>query len=288
VSRARAELVVAGLLVLAALLAAGFVAAYALDLSTPVLGLAIGLALAALGFAAAVASSRVVPQLEREEPLPWRRHEQEVAETVELVEAGADGITRRRLLGVAAGGAAAAVGTALAVPALSLGPGLDPDVLRRSPWRAGRRLVDERGRPLTLDSLEIGSYAAAFPEGAERELVGSPLAVVRLDPGELDPPPGREGWDAEGVLAFSSICTHAGCAVTLFRHPSFEPTSPEPALVCPCHYSTFDVRRGAEVVFGPAGRPLPQLPLRVEQDGTLAAGGPLSSSPGPSWWGVRR
>jgi ubiquinol-cytochrome c reductase iron-sulfur subunit len=74
--------------------------------------------------------------------------------------------------------------------------------------------------------------------------------------------------------------------VNLYRSPLYEPVEPSPALVCPCHYSTFDVRRGAEVIFGPAGRPLPQLPLRIEQ-GALVAAGELSGRVGPAWRGVR-
>ena len=76
--------------------------------------------------------------------------------------------------------------------------------------------------------------------------------------------------------------------MTLFRYPAREQTSRSPALVCPCHYSTFDVRRAADPVFGPAARPLPQLPLVVAADGGLVAAGPLSGSVGPAWWGVRR
>ena len=67
-----------------------------------------------------------------------------------------------------------------------------------------------------------------------------------------------------------------------------EPTSDAPALVCPCHYSTFDVRRAAKVTLGPAGRPLPQLPLRIDERRRLVAGGPLSGSVGPAWWGTKR
>ncbi|HEX8156546.1 MAG TPA: hypothetical protein VF526_04075, partial [Solirubrobacteraceae bacterium] len=72
------------------------------------------------------------------------------------------------------------------------------------------------------------------------------------------------------------------------RHPLHEPTSSPPALVCPCHYSTFDVRRGAQVMIGPAGRPLPQLPLRIDEQRHLVAAGPLAGSVGPAWWGTRR
>ena len=112
--------------------------------------------------------------------------------------------------------------------------------------------------------------------------------VVRVDPRRLDLPPGREGWAPRGILAYSKICTHAGCAVSLYRAPHFEPTQPHPALVCPCHYSTFDPARGAKVEFGPAGRPLPQLPLAIDAGGALRAAGDFSGPVGPGWRGVRK
>jgi ubiquinol-cytochrome c reductase iron-sulfur subunit len=112
--------------------------------------------------------------------------------------------------------------------------------------------------------------------------------IVRISPAELDLPSGRETWAPEGILAYSKICTHAACSISLYRAPLYEPTSPRPALVCPCHYSTFDVRRGAAVIFGPAGRPLPQLPLAIDSQRHLVATGGFSGPPGPSWLSVRR
>jgi ubiquinol-cytochrome c reductase iron-sulfur subunit len=172
-------------------------------------------------------------------------------------------------------------------PAVSLGPVFDTDRFYRTPWRGGRRLVDERGRPLHADDIEEGVFYTAYPAGADPEQLGSPLIVVRLDPNTLQLPAGRDDWAPQGILAYSKICTHAGCAVSLYRVPLFEPTEPKPALVCPCHYSTFDPARGAEVTFGPAGRPLPQLPLAVDGEGQLRAAGNLSGPVGPAWWGVR-
>jgi ubiquinol-cytochrome c reductase iron-sulfur subunit len=100
-------------------------------------------------------------------------------------------------------------------------------------------------------------------------------------------PPGREIWAPEGILAYSKICTHAGCAIALYRNPLFDPPEPNHALVCPCHYSTFDPAQGGKVLFGPAGRPLPQLPLMIGPDRRLLAAGRMTTPPGPSWWGVR-
>ncbi len=101
-------------------------------------------------------------------------------------------------------------------------------------------------------------------------------------------PPERRDWAPGGIMAFSKICTHAGCAVSLFRYPVSAATSPGPALVCPCHYSTFDVVKGGNVVFGPAVRALPQLPLSADAAGRPMAAGDFSGPIGPSWLGIRR
>ena len=149
------------------------------------------------------------------------------------------------------------------------------------------QLVDEAGRPLREDDIEEKQLYTAFPNGATRNEVGSPLVLVRLPADELELPAGRQGWAPGGIVAYSKICTHAGCAVSLYRAPLYEPTSFRPALVCPCHYSTFDPATGGTVLFGPAGRELPQLPLMVDRKGNLRAAGNFSGPPGPSWWGVR-
>jgi ubiquinol-cytochrome c reductase iron-sulfur subunit len=287
------ELAVLVLLGLASAAAIAFVVVYALDpLShqTQLLGLAIGLAFAFLAAAVVVFGHRLVPYEERGEPYPEpAEHAAEQQAVVQIVDESGDRITRRRLLKLAASGAGAAVGTALIVPALSLGPFLDTDPLRRTPWRRGIRLVDGHGRPLRADNIDEATFYTAFPAGASREELGAPIVLVRVDPETLRLPAGRGGWAPEGIVAYSKICTHAGCAVSLYRVPHiFPPTAPSrPALICPCHYSTFDPAKGGEVLFGPAGRPLPQLPLAIGTDGTLTAGGDFSGLIGPSWWGVR-
>jgi ubiquinol-cytochrome c reductase iron-sulfur subunit len=112
---------------------------------------------------------------------------------------------------------------------------------------------------------------------------------VRAEPAALRLPAERRGWAPEGLLAFSKICTHAGCAVSLYRYPTYAPTTDAgPALVCPCHYSTFDVLRAGRVIFGPAGRPLPQLPLALDGRRRLVAAGEIAGSIGPAWWGTNR
>jgi ubiquinol-cytochrome c reductase iron-sulfur subunit len=292
-NRDRSELLVIALLLAAASAAIGFVVAYLEGSDTQALGITGGAAFAALASAAIVAGASVVrstPSTESRPPYTYSGDESEANEEDDEVglrddlAAGLDGISRRKLLAGTAGLAGTALGGALLVPLASLGP--DTDALTGSPWREGLKLVDENEIPIESKVLDEGSFLTAFPAGAEQNTFGAPIVVVRVDPATLELPAGREGWAPEGLLAFSKICTHAGCAVNLYRSPLYEPTSPSPALVCPCHYSTFDVRRGAQVVFGPAGRPLPQLPLRIA-DGLLVAAGKLSGRVGPAWRGVR-
>jgi len=254
---------------------------------TQFLGLALGLAFAFVSAACIVIGKRLVVTEELEEDYGATNPDDE--EAVErLVEESGDRFTRKRLLVVAGAGAGTALGAALIAPALSLGPVFDVASLYRTPWRRGIRLVDEAGQVLLADDVEEETFYTAYPERADREQMGSPLVVVRLKPEQLELPAERRLWAPDGIVAYSKICTHAGCAISLYRKPTFAPVQPKPALVCPCHYSTFDATNGGEVLFGPAGRPLPQLPLSIDGSGELRAAGNFSDPVGPSWWGVRR
>jgi ubiquinol-cytochrome c reductase iron-sulfur subunit len=288
---ARAELAVAIALVLAGALGAVFCLVYAFDAGdTQLLGLALGLALLATALALILAADRVFPRETAVEPRPRLAEGRRSAESgvAEELAAGSEGLSRRRLLVAAASTAGAGLGAAALVPLDSLGPNVG-QTLDTSPWKVGTPLVDVTGRPVSAAEVTLGSFITAFPEGADMRELGSPVVVVHVDPATLRLPAGRAGWAPGGLVAYSKICTHAGCAVSLYRSPLDQGTSREgPALVCPCHYSTFDVLRGAGVEFGPAGRPLPQLPLAVRADGVLIAGGGFSGPVGPSWWSVRR
>jgi ubiquinol-cytochrome c reductase iron-sulfur subunit len=288
----RAETWVAALLFGAALAALAFVAIYAFDdADTQLLGLSIAVALAQVAAALILAASLVVPQetLEEHRPSFADPEAEESGDPVEdaalALREGSDGVTRRRLLKAAGGAAGVGIGAAALAPLASLGPAVG-DRLGASPWRDGVRLVEENGMPVKAADLEIGSFLTAFAEGADKEQLATSLAVVRVKPEDLELPENRADWAPEGILAFSKICTHAQCAISLFRYPLFSERSPGPALVCPCHYSTFDVLDGGQRIFGPAVRPLPQLPLRIE-GGALVAAGPFSGAVGASWGRVR-
>jgi ubiquinol-cytochrome c reductase iron-sulfur subunit len=284
-----AELAVIVMLLAAALCAVGFMVVYGFDRlhdQNQLLGIALGLSLAFVAAALIVLAKSVLVTEESEEDYPEPEHPEEEEAIEQLIDESATPITRKRLLAAAGASAGGALLLAALTPALSLGPWTDTDPLYRTPWRRGRRLVDRDGRPWKADDIGEAFYTA-YPEGASHREAGSPVVVVRVDPATLRLPAERAGWGPEGIVAYSKICTHAGCAVALYRKPKFPPVQPKPALICPCHYSTFDPAKAAEVIFGPAGRPLPQLPIVIDAAGELRAGGNLSGPPGPSWEGVR-
>lgn len=267
----RSELAVAAALLAAAAAAVAFVVLYAVHPDTQLLGLSLGLSLALLAVAAVLAGKWLVPQEQADEEYADFGDEGERDRVDAIVRRSGEGLSRRRLILGAAGVAGATLGTAAIVPAASLGPRVG-DRIQQTPWRRGRRVVDVEDRPIRAADVEEGVVLTGFPEGADKGDIGSPVVIVRV---------------AEGVVAFSKICPHAGCAVSIYRHPLHAPTSSEPALVCPCHFSTFDPRRGGRLVFGPAGRDLPRLPLRTGPDDTLEAAGGFVGQVGPSYGGSR-
>jgi quinol---cytochrome c reductase iron-sulfur subunit len=283
----RNETAAAALLALCGGLGIAFVVAYVLTSSTPLYGITLGGALLALAGALIVAGKGVVPQETVIEPRAPLEHPREEAATADLVASAGAGVSRGRLLRLTAALAGAGLGAGSVATLASFGPWIGTQSVT-SPWRRGLTLVDQYGHPIRADELEVGSFATAFPRGVNPDLLGSPVIVVRIAPAQVDLPAGRRGWAVDGIMAYSKICTHAGCAVAMMRYPLYPAHSAEPALVCPCHYSTFDVATGGTVVFGPAGRPLPQLPIAIAADGTLQAAGPLSGDVGPAWFGVRR
>lgn len=288
----RAEILVVVLLTIAALWAVGFIVTYAAfspkQLPNELLGICLGMSLAFFGAAFVVFAKRLVPGEELEDEYPPDQHPEEQQQILEVVHDSGSKMTRKRLLVGAGAAAGGALGLAALTPALSLGPLLDTGPLDQAPWRRGTRLVDEKGRPIRASDIEHETFYTAFPEGADPENIGSPVVLLRLDPSKLRLPADRSGWAPEGLVAYSKICTHAGCAINLYRKPTFPVLEPHDALVCPCHYSTFDPFTGGTVIYGPAGRPLPQLPLEIDSDGVLRAAGNFSQRVGPAWWNVKR
>ncbi|WP_104179732.1 ubiquinol-cytochrome c reductase iron-sulfur subunit [Arthrobacter sp. B0490] len=164
-----------------------------------------------------------------------------------------------------------------------LGP-LPGNALKQTMWDTGVRLTrDPSGTPIRASDVTVGSAFHVIPEGlneVEHKLEEKAKAVVllmRLDPEELNPSPGRENWGYDGIVAYSKICTHVGCPVALYEQQTHH-------LLCPCHQSTFDLEQECKVIFGPAARPLPQLPIEVDDEGYLVASSDFQEPVGPSFW----
>lgn len=252
--------------------------------TTEILGPCLAVAFGGLALALVAWSRGLMPPIEIAEPLESGASEERDRESaVAAYERGERLIVDRHgwLVGLGAT-VAGMLGIALLFPLRSLGRTSPYGVVGTSSWDAGQGLVLEDGRPVTLDLLAIGSAVTAFPSGEtapadEVAMAYDMLMVVRVDPAELNLPPGRADWAPRGVLAYSKLCTHAGCPVALYRAASHQ-------LFCPCHQSTFDVLTGATVVFGPAARALPQLPLRVDGQGRVYAAGKFSGPVGPDVW----
>ena len=171
----------------------------------------------------------------------------------------------------------AALGVAALFPIRSLGPS-PGDTLYRTPWRRGMRLRDETGRLVKAGELEQGSFATVFPETAPGSADGQAV-LVRVDPTSLRLPEDRADGAPDGYVCYSKVCTHLGCPIGLYLAQTHE-------LRCPCHQSTFDVLNGAEPVYGPADRPLPQLLLEVDDEGYLTAKGDFTGPVGPGFWTI--
>ena len=239
-------------------------------------GALLAVALGGVGIAIVVWAAALIDAPLEEEP--WHSLESPAAEREAAGAAMADeDITRRRFLVRLLAGAGGLLTAALALPAFSLGPEPGRDLFVTG-WRRGARLVDEDGAPLRVADLLIDGVRTVFPEGAV-DRPDSQTLVIRLRPEDLALTDDRAGWAPQGVVAYSKICTHAGCPVGLYRAEARE-------LLCPCHQSTFDVTRGAVPVFGPAARPLPQLPLEVDEAGFLVASGDFPEPVGPSFWNL--
>lgn len=197
------------------------------------------------------------------------------ARAEQAFEQGADRIGRRRFLGRMLTLAAAAFGVAAVAPLRSLG-GRPGGQLRHTAWRQGMRAVTQDGRPVRAGDLAVDGVLTVFPEGSVGS-ADSQTLLIRLAPGGYRPLPGRETWAPGDVVAFSKICTHAGCPVGLYRADAAE-------LYCPCHQSVFEVLQAARPSEGPATRPLPQLPLAVDAAGFVVAQSDFTEPVGPGFW----
>jgi ubiquinol-cytochrome c reductase iron-sulfur subunit len=268
------DALVLGLSIVAAVCGLVFGIVLTLDGPLPLYGGALAVGLFSLAYAVRRYFTDRFPEVEAVEPrLQFTDPDLPEPETDAGDLAEVQAIGRRPVLRWALLGSAATFGVGLAAPISTLGPKVG-DELRTTAWRSGRRVVNTEGQALTPEDIPPGGVSYVWPEGAVYNEFSSTI-LVRLDV-DPEPPTVREWVVDDRVVAYSRVCTHAGCPVNLYREQ-------DEALFCPCHQSTFDVVRGAIPTFGPAARALPQLPLGVDEDGFLVATDDFQAQVGPAY-----
>jgi ubiquinol-cytochrome c reductase iron-sulfur subunit len=306
----RAERLVAALFVLAFLAGCGFIAAYigleigqstipkgandvvAVLRSNLALGTSLSVALLALGTGSMIWVRHLTPNIEIEEqrhdlrsdPEQRRAFQHEFAEGAAISQ-----VTRRPLLRRTMLLATAPLALAPLVLLRDLGP-LPQTDLRHTVWKKGLRAVTLGGlRPLRpADISTPGSMITVIPEGYQDDddaLAKAGVILIKFGPDQLHVPTNYDGgtlvstmnWTIDNIVAYSKICTHVGCPVALYEQTTHH-------ILCPCHQSTFDAANGANVIFGPAARALPQLPLMLTSEGYIAAASDFTQPVGPSFW----
>jgi ubiquinol-cytochrome c reductase iron-sulfur subunit len=195
------------------------------------------------------------------------------------------GFTRRKLIRNSLIGALVVFPLPAVVLFRDLAPAEDPVAqLKHTLWKKGTRLArDPDGSPIRAADVTLGSVFHVIPEDLHEsehpleEKAKAAVLLMRLKPEELTVSAGREDWNYQGIIAYSKICTHVGCPVALYEQRTHH-------LLCPCHQSQFDIKEEAKVIFGPAKRPLPQLPITIDDEGYLVAQSDFTEPVGPSFW----
>ena len=297
----RSERTVATMFLLSMLATVGFIASYvifpvdkivfifpfghvsALNFS---LGLTLGLALFLIGAGAVHWARTLMSDVE----VADERHPIEATPEVKakVLADFADGaresaLGRRKLIRNTMFGALALVPLSGVVLLRDLGP-LPEKKLRKTLWAKGKQLVNMNTmEPLRPEDVVVGSLTFAMPEGLEEhdedfqtQIAKAALMIIRIEPDDIKDKRERE-WAHEGIVAFSKICTHVGCPISLYEQQTHH-------VLCPCHQSTFDLSDGARVIFGPAGHALPQLRIGVNSEGNLEALGDFEEPVGPAFW----
>ena len=251
------------------------------------LGLGMTLSLFGIGIGAVHWAKTLMPDFEVSEHRHQTRGNDEVrARAVEIVKLAdsESGFSRRKLIRRTLYGALAV----FPLPALIVFGDLGPDLgssLRQTMWKSGTRLTkDPTGVPIKASDVTLGSVFHVIPEGLAEmhehkleEKAKAAVLLVRLNQESLNEAEDRKSWSYDGIVAYSKICTHVGCPVALYEQHTH-------SLLCTCHQSTFDVTEHCKVVFGPASRPLPQLPITVDAEGYLIAQSDFLEPVGPSFW----
>ena len=262
---------------------------------TAAVGLGATTALAGIGIGVVLWAKNLVPDAEVVE----QRHDiagsaEDQAIALEILNQAKDesGIARRSLIRNTLIAAVAIAPLPAILVFRDLGP-LPGDKLFNTLWGEGVRLCKDIGmipeeneiQPIKASDVTIGSAFHVIPENIRDsghpldEKAKAAVLLMRIDPSELNTDPDREDWGVDGIVAYSKVCTHVGCPVALYEHQTHH-------LLCPCHQSTFDVTNHCKVIFGPAKRPLPQLPIRVDSEGYLVAQSDFREPVGPTFWEI--
>ena len=273
-----------------------------MSLANLLLGLGLAFSLLGIGLGAVHWAKTLMPDTEVVEMRhPMRSAEADRQAFVDTMVDGAESsqLTRRPLLKATFAGAMGLFALPLVVQLVgSLGP-LPKNDLSVTFWNGEKgedgtytpkklRLhKDPEDTPIKPGDVTIGSVFHIQPEGLLslhdgklNEMSKASVLLMRLDPKDFqDTDKGRKAreWGYQGIVAYSKVCTHVGCPVGLYEQTTHH-------LLCPCHQSTFDVTNDCEVIFGPAGRPLPQLKITVDSEGYLIADQPFQEPVGPSFW----
>ncbi len=288
----RAERVVAACFLLSMLASIAFLAFYvglrvhsvdAVLRSNLALGTSMGLAFLLLGIGATIWVRHLMPEVELTEPRkPLASAAADREAFKETFEEGADAsqFVKRPLLRRTLIAATVPLGVAPLFLLRDTGP-LPGTSLEHTVWRKGLRLIIYgSNRPLRpADFSTPGSMIRVVPEGYTDDfdaLAKAAVIIIKFQPGILQPPT-VQNWTVDGIVAYSKICTHVGCPAALYEQTTHH-------ILCPCHQSTFDAPRGATVLFGPATRPLPQLPIAIDSQGFLIAQSDFHEPVGPSYW----
>lgn len=259
-----------------------FGAAYVENAGTQALSGTLFIGLFFIGFGITAWGKYLMPQgpfVEERHPLGSGREQRE-AMAAALVERTGVVVRRRRFLGGLLAGGMGIFGIVAVFPLLrSLGPRPGGSLFKTN-WKKGSLLVDMTGKPVHRDDMQVGGILTVFPKGWQRTPTAQAkdqVVLLRVQSTTLVTMKARADWAPEGYVAYSKVCTHLGCPVGLYEQQL-------ELLVCPCHQSMFDVRDGCMVVFGPAPRPLPQLPLTFDSRGYLRSRAPFDQPIGPGFW----
>jgi ubiquinol-cytochrome c reductase iron-sulfur subunit len=292
------ERVAALLFMISAVASVGFIAAYvALEVgghghgdvvdatlrSNLALGTAMSVAFLAIGIGMVIWVRYIMPPGElAEERHPMASPPGDRAAFAETFIQGTEAsqITKRPLLRRTLLAAILPVAAAPLVILRDLGP-LPGTSLRHTVWKKGTRLtVYGSNQPITpADFDSPGAMITVIPQGYQDNdevLAKATVIIIKMEPGQLKAPTNLN-WTVDNIVAYSKICTHVGCPAALYEQTTHR-------ILCPCHQSTFDAERGAQVIFGPAPRPLPQLPITTDAQGFLVAQSDFHEPVGPSFW----